>query len=100
MSADGEDNANMEELVRKNEEEMEAVQRSWEEKLKEKEKEYTEMLAAEKNKTDMKKTVPHLWNLNEDPSLCGMIVHFCNKGKSIVGNGKESTPEISITGLG
>lgn len=27
-----------------------------------------------------KKVVPHFWNLNEDPALTGMIVHFARPG--------------------
>lgn len=28
-----------------------------------------------------KKVIPHFWNLNEDPALAGMIVHFTNEGE-------------------
>ena len=27
-----------------------------------------------------KKVIPHFWNLNEDPALTGMIVHFIKPG--------------------
>jgi len=35
--------------------------------------------AADKEEGD-KKVVPHFWNLNEDPALTGMIVHFAREG--------------------
>lgn len=28
---------------------------------------------------------PHLWNLNEDPALTDIIVHFIDKGDNTVG---------------
>ena len=28
-----------------------------------------------------RKVIPHFWNLNEDPALAGMIIHFANQGK-------------------
>ena len=34
-----------------------------------------------KDESDKKKKVtPHLWNLNEDHSLSGMIIHFIEPG--------------------
>ena len=33
-----------------------------------------------------KKVIPHFWNLNEDPALTGMIVHFANSGKTLLKN--------------
>ena len=37
-------------------------------------------MAAEQKQQEERKVVPHFWNLNEDPSLTGMIVHFCREG--------------------
>ena len=37
-------------------------------------------MAAEKKEQEERKVVPHFWNLNEDPSLTGMIIHFCREG--------------------
>lgn len=28
--------------------------------------------------------IPHFWNLNEDPSLTAMVIHFCREGKGFV----------------
>lgn len=32
-------------------------------------------------KKDRKRVVPHLWNLNEDPQLTGMLTHFVPPGE-------------------
>ena len=29
---------------------------------------------------EKRKTTPHLWNLNEDPQLTGVVVHFIDQG--------------------
>ena len=36
---------------------------------------------AKKELEQKKKVVPHLWNLNEDPSLSSMIIHFVQEGE-------------------
>ena len=41
--------------------------------------------------------IPHLWNLNEDPMLSGMITHFVPPGDSHVGRGQNC--EIRIKGV-
>ena len=87
--------------MRKYNEEMENMEKSWQDKLAEREQEYQAALAAEKTKSEQMKTVPHLWNLNEDPALCGMVVHFCPKGKTTIGNSKNDPPPgIGMSGLG
>lgn len=35
-----------------------------------------------KKEHEMKKHTAHFWNLNEDPQLSNMIIHFLNPGKS------------------
>lgn len=32
-----------------------------------------------------KKVIPHFWNLNEDPALAGMIIHFARPGIVVLG---------------
>lgn len=32
-----------------------------------------------------RREIPHLWNLNEDPALTNVIVHFLDKGETRVG---------------
>ncbi|KAL3859056.1 hypothetical protein ACJMK2_009292 [Sinanodonta woodiana] len=71
---------------------------SWEEKL-----------AAAREETDhisgqttdkRKKTEIHLVNLNEDPMLSGVIVHFIGEGETIVGrNDANPVPKICLSGL-
>lgn len=58
-------------------------------------------MAEDKKNLENKKSVPHFWNLNEDPALTGMILQFCNPGKTNIGSSKaEKTPEIQLNGLG
>lgn len=41
-----------------------------------------------------------MWNLNEDPALTDMIVHFIDPGENLVGNGSsESHSKIQLKGL-
>ena len=42
--------------------------------------------------------MPHLWNLNEDPMLTGMIIHFINSGLNNIGNVEPAN--IVLRGLG
>ena len=35
----------------------------------------------EKKEKELRKTTPHLWNLNEDSQLSGKIFHFIKPGK-------------------
>ena len=37
-------------------------------------------MAADNKKAEMRKVTPHLWNLNEDSALEGMIVYLCEEG--------------------
>ena len=37
-------------------------------------------MAEERERERMRKTIPHFWNLNEDPALTGVVLHFCKKG--------------------
>lgn len=40
---------------------------------------------AENKEVHDRKVIPHLWNLNEDPALAAMIVHFCKTGEFVGG---------------
>jgi hypothetical protein len=110
----------MEEAMRRNQEEMEAMEASWQEKLKAQEEElkveypcwYTinfkqlflclkKRMADDQKSSEDKKSIPHFWNLNEDPALTGMVSHFCKAGSTTIGNNKaEKTPDIVLNGLG
>ncbi|EDV26227.1 uncharacterized protein TRIADDRAFT_23272, partial [Trichoplax adhaerens] len=84
--------------IRQNEREMEEMKKSWEQKLKESTKSQE---ATEENRLrDKRKTTPHLWNLNEDPQLTGVVVHFVDPGENTIGNSKaEPEPNIVLNGL-
>ena len=44
--------------------------------------------------------MPHLWNLNEDPALQGVVAYFVREGKTTIGNGKGSDePDICLRGV-
>ena len=54
----------------------------------------------EKKREEARKTIPHFWNLNEDPQLTSMIIHFSPPGKSRIGNNKANPPpQIQLKGL-
>ena len=58
-------------------------------------------MAAEKTSNENAKSIPHFWNLNEDPALSGMILRFCKPGKTNIGSAKATkAPEIQLNGLG
>ena len=59
------------------------------------------MLAAKEKEDEQRKTIPHLWNLNEDQSLTGMVCHFLPTGKSTTfGNTKNDKAQVKLGGLG
>jgi pSer/pThr/pTyr-binding forkhead associated (FHA) protein len=44
--------------------------------------------------------VPHLWNLNEDPALQGVVAYFVREGTTRIGNGKgDAEPDICLRGV-
>ena len=43
---------------------------------------------------EAKKTIPHLWNLNQDPILNGMVVHFTYPGTTSFGSTAESNVQL------
>ncbi|XP_047136420.1 kinesin-like protein KIF28P isoform X2 [Hydra vulgaris] len=90
----------MEERLKRNQEEVEQMKKTWAERLKEEEAASKLKEEELKNEHKMKKTTAHLWNLNEDPQLTNMIIHFLKPGKYHVGNKKGNpTPEILLNGL-
>eukprot|EP01137_Pigoraptor_chileana_P032728 Opistho-2@22588 len=47
-----------------------------------------------------KKSTPHFWNLNEDPQLTAVVVHFARPGVTLLGNKSANpVPEIVLAGL-
>ncbi|XP_038058147.1 kinesin-like protein KIF28P [Patiria miniata] len=78
------------------ERELGYMKQSWEDKLKETEGGDD----GERAKKEAKKTTPHLYNLNQDTQLSGMIVFLLGPGSYKVGNNKaETPPEIVLNGL-
>ncbi|XP_066289623.1 kinesin-like protein KIF28 isoform X6 [Branchiostoma lanceolatum] len=83
-----------------NQEQMNEMDESFEDKLKRNREEQEAMGAAQANTQDRKSKDPHLVNLNEDPMLSGVIFHFVEPGEMTIGR-KDATPPpmISLTGL-
>ena len=61
---------------------------------------WQEKLKAQSQEDEKKKTVPYLWNLNEDAALSGMITHFCASGKTLVGKKANDKANIKLNGVG
>jgi hypothetical protein len=47
---------------------------------------------------DQSKTIPHLRNVNMDPSLCGTIRHIIDKNELTIGS--VGNVNIGLSGLG
>lgn len=55
---------------------------------------------AEKEKKEARKSKPHLYNLNMDSQLSGMIVYILDQSLYNIGNNKaDHTPDIILNGL-
>ncbi|XP_064614056.1 kinesin-like protein KIF28P [Liolophura sinensis] len=90
----------LEEEMRKSQQEVEEMKKTWQQRLAEAEADTLAKVEEERKVMEQRKVTPHLWNLNEDPSLTAMVIHFCQPGVSTVGNGNSSTPpEILMKGL-
>ncbi|XP_069105023.1 kinesin-like protein KIF28P isoform X2 [Argopecten irradians] len=90
----------LEEQVRKNQEEMENMKKTWQERMQENKGSISANMEEDNKRQEDRKVIPHLWNLNEDPALTAMVVHFVNEGTSKIGNKKASPPaEITLSGL-
>ncbi|CAI4230337.1 unnamed protein product [Auanema sp. JU1783] len=96
-----------------NNEELESLRRQLEQNIREMaelEKTWQQKIAEEaaKNNTSAeraaiakrKQTTPYFWNLNEDPALTDVIVHFISEGEVTIGNKNAvPAPSIQLNGL-
>lgn len=81
------------------EREMEEMKRSWEEKYQQAQQSSGDGDSKKADK-EARKTTPHLYNLNIDSQLSGMIVHLVAPGTYKIGNSKAATPpDIVLNGL-
>ncbi|CAI5444067.1 unnamed protein product [Caenorhabditis angaria] len=87
-------------LLAQNQKEMEEMEKSWQQKIAEEAAKHAGG-AAEKAEIEKKKAkMCHLWNLNEDPALTNVIVHFIPDGETVVGNKPTSSGNfIQMSGL-
>uniref|UniRef100_A0A7E4V2Q9 Kinesin-like protein n=1 Tax=Panagrellus redivivus TaxID=6233 RepID=A0A7E4V2Q9_PANRE len=94
-----EDMENLKRQLEENQKEMEKLEQTWQQRLAE-EQSKRGSVSEDRSEIDKKrKEVPHLWNLNEDPALTDMIVHFISKGDNLVGNGNGAHPQILLKGM-
>uniref|UniRef100_A0A914YMR1 Kinesin-like protein n=1 Tax=Panagrolaimus superbus TaxID=310955 RepID=A0A914YMR1_9BILA len=90
---------NLKRQLEENQKEMENLEQTWQQRLAE-ERKKRDSVSEDKSEIDKKKKdLPHLWNLNEDPALTDMIVHFIAQGENVVGNGNVTTPQILLKGM-
>ncbi|XP_027048269.1 kinesin-like protein unc-104 [Pocillopora damicornis] len=78
------------------EQETQDMNKSWDDRVAENKKDIKDKEAEKKER----QSTPHLWNLNPDPQLTGMIVHMVKSGVVKVGNKKGDPPaDIVLHGL-
>lgn len=74
----------------------EDMSKNWDDRVAESKKDAKDKDAEKKER----QATPHLWNLNPDPQLTGMIVQMIKPGVVKVGNRKADPPaDIALTGL-
>ncbi|VDO18732.1 unnamed protein product [Heligmosomoides polygyrus] len=84
--------------LEQNQKEMAELEKTWQEKIAEEAAKNTsaERLAIQKQRQE----IPHLWNLNEDPALTDVIVHFLPPGEVTIGNKTaKPAPMVQLNGL-
>ncbi|EYC32047.1 hypothetical protein Y032_0003g1371 [Ancylostoma ceylanicum] len=85
--------------LEQNQKEMAELEKTWQEKIAEeaaKNNASAERMAIMKQRQE----VPHLWNLNEDPALTDVIVHFLPPGEVTIGNKTaDPAPMVQLNGL-
>ncbi|CAL2037683.1 unnamed protein product [Caenorhabditis brenneri] len=97
------DNEEIEKLRRQlaeNQKEMEEMEKSWQQKIAEEASKHAGGASEKAEMEAKKKRMCHLWNLNEDPALTNVIVHFIPIGDTVVGNKPTSNGNfIQMSGL-
>ncbi|VDK55560.1 unnamed protein product [Cylicostephanus goldi] len=81
---DSEEIESLRRQLEQNQKEMAELEKTWQEKVAEEAAKHNasaERLAIMKQKQE----TPHLWNLNEDPALTDVIVHFLPPGEVTIG---------------
>eukprot|EP00795_Rhopilema_esculentum_P014434 gene14434-5491_t len=79
---------------------MDEMEQQWADRLAAAEAKNKERDEAEKKKGEEKMSTPHIYNLNPDPMLSGMIVHLLKEGDNKIGKAKqENPPDIPLVGL-
>lgn len=72
------------------------MSKNWDDRVAESKQDIKDKEAEKKER----QSTPHLWNLNPDPQLTGMIIQIIKPGVVKVGNKKADPPaDIALTGL-
>ncbi|PIC40350.1 hypothetical protein B9Z55_011723 [Caenorhabditis nigoni] len=83
-----------------NQKEMEEMEKSWQQKIAEEAAKHAGGASEKAEMEAKKRKMCHLWNLNEDPALTNVIVHFIPVGETVVGNKPTSSGNfIQMSGL-
>lgn len=92
----------LERQMEQNRQEMDAMKMSMEQRLKEAEQHKQQEIAIHAADVEKKRTVPHVWNMNEDPALAGMVCHFITAGAAITIGSKKANPppDVIFGGMG
>ncbi|CAJ0578682.1 unnamed protein product, partial [Mesorhabditis spiculigera] len=91
---------NLRRQLAENQKEMANLEKTWQQKVAEEAAKAGNVSAERAAILEKKKTVSHLWNLNEDPALTNVIVHFIPEGELTVGNSSANPPAaIQLNGL-
>ncbi|KAI9201884.1 uncharacterized protein BJ171DRAFT_601452 [Polychytrium aggregatum] len=75
------------------------LNKSWQQRLEEVQKQKEEDTKAEKAKENRKNAEPYLKNINEDPLLSGMMIYFIQPGKMTIGLKRTGKADIPLSGL-
>lgn len=82
--------------LEENKKEMEEMEQSWQQRLNQEANRSRNVDEDASKLLEMRKTHPHLWNLNEDPALTDMIIHVVRPGDCRVG---KPPADIQLNGL-
>lgn len=85
--------------LEENERKMANMQQTWQDKLETANNDAEDRMQEEREKRELKKTTPHLWNLNEDPVLTGMIVYFFHPKPEATIVGAAEDVDIQLQGV-
>ncbi|XGW16793.1 hypothetical protein V3C99_001881 [Haemonchus contortus] len=86
--------------LEQNQKEMSELEKTWQEKVAEEAAKLQSTSIERQAIQKQRQEIPHFWNLNEDPALTDVIVHFLPPGQVTIGNKTaEPAPMVQLNGL-